>query len=565
MKRLTYIILAILFLASCKKDEKRDAQVETLSATDIIDTQATLWGKITEQGTAGIREYGIELNGSRLPHTVTRADSFGVQVTDLKQGQQYRYRAYAVENSNAVRVGAEKSFTTLTPADFQFRAINITHQSADIEFQTADLLSDWGVYYKAGGAATVNDTKVEANGAGVITLTGLEPATYYYILGYATDKNGVPLSATAHFQTAYAEPQLSVPAITNITIAGAAVTFEVISTGGGETMPQLNIRYRAAGTENWAIQNLSYAAGDITYTLTGLNPGTKYEVQAYAQNHGNKSSYSATAEFTTLGTVPMMATPAVAAETSYRVKMTGGKVSDNGLLDITEYGFCWSTEQGAATADSYMKVTAGSENSFDYLSYDLLAGTTYYVRSYAKNPAGTGYSEEVTVTTPNIVYGEVDDWYILGKKYPTVQIGNQTWMAEDLVNTDGVSTTFSGTQTQSSVCPTGWHIPTRAEWDELIVETGGTNIAPKTLRIQNEACSYATNSAGLNIIPNPTGGHNQYWTSDIYYNMAIGGIPTGFYFVFIYNVPNSPIGTSGTITSLHDVYTRVLSVRCIKD
>lgn len=209
MKNLFYTILIIACITSCKED--KNARVETRSATGITDTRATCWGKITEQGTIGISVYGIEIEypegWKMLKYTITEADSFGVQLTDLQKGTKYTYRAFLVENgSDGARVSSYKSFNTLVPVEFSVSFTNITDQVVDVEFTNTDLLRSWGLYWKAGSEATTSDTKVEAKGAQTITLEGLEPYTDYYILGYAIDKNGLEIFTDGYFQTDYSLP-----------------------------------------------------------------------------------------------------------------------------------------------------------------------------------------------------------------------------------------------------------------------------------------------------------------------------------------------------------------------
>lgn len=79
-----------------------------------------------------------------------------------------------------------------------------------------------------------------------------------------------------------------------------------------------------------------------------------------------------------------------------------------------------------------------------------------------------------------------------GQIYKTTQIGNQIWMAENL--------NFGGTcydnhvyncikygrlytwNEARSVCPAGWHLPSRMEWDFLMDQVGGTSLAAKMLK-----------------------------------------------------------------------------------
>lgn len=173
--------------------------------------------------------------------------------------------------------------------------------------------------------------------------------------------------------------------------------------------------------------------------------------------------------------------------------------------NITNYGFCWSsTNQQPTTNDN--KTT--NENSNSQLQITgLQANTIYYVRAFATNELGTGYSNSVSITTPDTIFTDQRD----GKTYRTVTIGNSVWMAENLkylpsvvgcsvgsysipyyyvyeyfgtdvevamatprfepcgvlynwsAACDGDTTGNSLTQVQG-VCPEGWHLPSLNDW-----------------------------------------------------------------------------------------------------
>ncbi|MDR2593244.1 MAG: tetratricopeptide repeat protein [Fibromonadaceae bacterium] len=94
-----------------------------------------------------------------------------------------------------------------------------------------------------------------------------------------------------------------------------------------------------------------------------------------------------------------------------------------------------------------------------------------------------------------------------GKKYKTVVIGTQTWMAENLnyyasgskcYNNNLVNCQKYGRlydwNTAMKVCPIGWHLPSKEEWQILTHFAGGDEVAGKKLKAKNVWDDYEGNS-----------------------------------------------------------------------
>ena len=78
-----------------------------------------------------------------------------------------------------------------------------------------------------------------------------------------------------------------------------------------------------------------------------------------------------------------------------------GEVTNNCDQPIIEMGLCYSTEHNPTIQDQKSYITNPTDYFYSLALAGLEEGTTYYVRAYATNSAGTAYGEEVTFTTLN--------------------------------------------------------------------------------------------------------------------------------------------------------------------
>lgn len=96
-------------------------------------------------------------------------------------------------------------------------------------------------------------------------------------------------------------------------------------------------------------------------------------------------------------TTPTVSTTAVSAITS-NTASSGGNVTLDGGADVTARGVCWSTSANPTTSDSKTSNGTGT-GSFTSSITGLSSGTTYHVRAYTTNSAGTGYGADLSFTT----------------------------------------------------------------------------------------------------------------------------------------------------------------------
>lgn len=137
--------------------------------------------------------------------------------------------------------------------------------------------------------------------------------------------------------------------------------------------------------------------GSFTSNLQSLQPGTKYYIKAYAQS-GDVIVYGNELSFTTISvSLPTLTTTQV-SEVTQTTALSGGNITSDGGGTITERGVCWATITNPTVTNS--KTIDGSGiGVFASSITGLTPSTSYHVRAYAKNSAGTAYGNQVNFVT----------------------------------------------------------------------------------------------------------------------------------------------------------------------
>jgi uncharacterized protein (TIGR02145 family) len=171
---------------------------------------------------------------------------------------------------------------------------------------------------------------------------------------------------------------------------------------------------------------------------------------------------------------------------TYTSAVSGGTITSNGGATITVSGICWSTSLNPVATGSH---TTDGTTSGSFVSNltGLSAGTTYHVRAYATNSAGTGYGNDLSFTTTAATAPVLSTAAITSLNVTTAVSGGT------ITSNGGATITVSGIcwATTSGPVATGSHT-TDGTTSGTFASTM-TSLSPGTLYYVR---AYATNSAG---------------------------------------------------------------------
>ncbi|GAB1373012.1 hypothetical protein MASR1M45_30760 [Candidatus Kapaibacterium sp.] len=388
------------------------ATLSTSSITSITHNSAQSGGNITDDGGAEVTARGVCWATTQNPTTSnnkttngTGLGSYNSNISGLLPSTTYYVRAYAT-NSIGTAYGEQISFTTeaTVPTVITSNISSVTSNSAltggFVSNTGGASVTSRGVCWSTSQNPTINDSKT-TNGSGTGTysssLTGLSANTTYYIRAYATNSAGTGYGEEKSFTTSADIPELSTESITSIT-HNSAQSGGNITDDGGASVTARGVCWATSQnpTTSNSKTNDGNGIGFFNSSITSLQPNTTYYVRAYATNSIG-TAYGEQRSFTTEATVPTVITSNISNITA-NSGLTGGFVSNTGGASVTSRGVCWSTSQNPTINDS--KTTNGSgTGTYSSSLTGLSANTTYYIRAYATNSAGTGYGEEKTFTT----------------------------------------------------------------------------------------------------------------------------------------------------------------------
>jgi hypothetical protein len=203
------------------------------------------------------------------------------------------------------------------------------------------------------------------------------------------------------------KPTVTTDSATSVT-AGSATLKGTVNPNGAETSYHFEWGTSTAYGLETAVMNAGSGRSAVTVSapVSGLAPGTPYHFRLVATNSAGPTTGGGRS-FTTDALPPTVVTAAPWSIESFSAS-GGGTVTSDGGAAVGARGVCWSTSPNPTVLGSKTTDGSGTGAFFSNLT-GLSPGTTYHVRAYAANSAGTAYGEGEEFTTlpaaPAVVTG----------------------------------------------------------------------------------------------------------------------------------------------------------------
>jgi uncharacterized protein (TIGR02145 family) len=440
--------------------------------------------------------------------------------------------------------GCEKSDPTI-PVINTAAATEITTTTAtaggEITSNGGAEITERGICFsKTNSMPTVADSKAVSSAtteAFSIELSALETSSTYYFRAYAINSVGAGYGEVMSFMTGNAAPEARNVKITGNKTIGATLT-------AGYTYFDVENNPEGAAAFTWYIANDTI--GSTVSAISGAT-GNTYTVATTDKDKFIKVGVTPVA---TAGT-----TPGTEAKSFWFGPIGGEVVTFTYMGQSVTYGVIVSALTGRKWLDRNLGAKQAATSFFDYLAYgDLFQwgrpadGHQLIMRNGSTSADATPVNG--TTTTLSTSDTPTDALFIINPSSAPYD-----W------RTPKNNNLWQGVDGPNNVCPSGWRIPTSAEWKAEGIVNADLLDEDKLLALKLVVAGYRRYTSGNISYAGPEG-IAYYWTSDV----VSTTVDPQQRFVNSYTFNHvSSYGIYGGQSDYASPRSQGNSVRCIKD
>ena len=243
-----------------------------------------------------------------------------------------------------------------------------------------------------------NSTTNNGAGTGIFSsnISDLLGSTIYYVRAYAVNTTGVSYGNQITFTTPVpTTPSLTTTTLSSITSVSVATGGSVVNNGGAPITARGVVWDTLTNPLVTKNRSINGSLNNIFLdTIRGLAGSRVYYVRSYATNSAG-TAYGNELTFTTLTpVVPTVTINPIDLITNVSAR-SGGAITSDGGAAILSKGVVWSTFVNPTISNSKTTDSSGLAPFISQLT-GLLGDSVYYVRAYATNATGTGYSSQLS-------------------------------------------------------------------------------------------------------------------------------------------------------------------------
>ena len=394
--------------------------LSAMKVTGVTASSATFTCNVTSHSGETASEVGfyystdpkVDVTTAQKVSDTYTSDAFTLTAKNLSPEQTYYVKAYA-KNSVGEAYSSVVSFETISdalenlPSFSAMKISDVTTTSATFTCTVTDygidVVSEVGYYVgkdeDVDVTTAIKVSEVFTSMTFTLTVEGLEVGQDYFVKAYALNSAGEGYSDISTFKTTSTAPSVRTLGSSELSATSAELSGEVTDDNGEIITERGFVWMKGSGTPTTSSSKLTAdgTTGAFTATLTDVTPNQIYSYRAYAINSMG-TSYGEVMTFEIQVDLPTVTTDEVTDITDFSA-VSGGNVTADGGADILAKGIVWSRSKNP-TVDLETKTDEGTGlGSFTSTMSNLTSGSTYYVRAYATNVAGTGYGEEMEFKT----------------------------------------------------------------------------------------------------------------------------------------------------------------------